>query len=312
MLHLATGTSPVSLGKYPYKSALITPQVLRAADCGIRIANVGLIYIPPVISAYVGADITSGLLVSGMFETAAVTLFVDIGTNGEMAVNVGGRVLAASAPAGPAFEGMNISCGMRAETGAIESFEIREGRVCAEVIGNTEAAGICGSGLFDIVSELAAHGVIDQTGRFVSAERSPFPERMIRYGDQPAFRITDQVALTQKDIRQTQLAKGAIRAGTELLLREGNIRAEDVDRVLIAGSFGYHLRAKSLINIGLLPRQCARRIDFAGNTSCAGGKAFLLNSGYRDDMAFKVRQVEVLDLANMEEFERQFIRHLNF
>jgi uncharacterized 2Fe-2S/4Fe-4S cluster protein (DUF4445 family) len=201
---------------------------------------------------------------------------------------------------------------MRAEEGAVESFEIREGRVHLSVIGNQEAAGVCGSGLFDMVSELLIHGVIDKSGRFVPTERSPFPERVIFHEKQPAFRITDRVILTQKDIRQMQLAKGAVRAGIELLLRAGGIRAEDVDRVWIAGSFGYHLRVQSIVNIGLLPEQSAQRIVFAGNTSQTGGKAFLLNARYREEMAVKVRRIETLDLANTEDFEKLFIKHLNF
>ena len=298
MLHLATGIDPAPLGKYPYISNIKGISVLKAADMGLNISKAGLIYLPPCISAYVGADITSGILASSLFELKGTTLFVDIGTNGEMAIAANGKICASSTAAGPAFEGMNIAKGMRAASGAIEEFEIANGEVRIKVIGNAKPVGICGSGLVDIVGELVFHNIIGKNGKFNDGKKE--------------FSVANDVALTQKDVRQVQLAKGAIRAGIEYLLKAKNTLPEQVDRVLIAGSFGYHLRAKSLINIGLLPREFEGKIEFVGNTSSSGGRAFLLGKQYRTEMEQRVGEIEVLELANMPDFEKLFVKTLSF
>jgi len=307
MLHLAIGMNPASLGKYPYTSAIEGVSVLKVAD-------IGLVYLPPCISAYVGADITSGILATSLFELSGVTLFVDIGTNGEMVIAANGKLSAASTAAGPAFEGMNIAKGMRAGNGAIEEFEIADGEVRIKVIGNAKATGICGSGLIDIVGELVFHNVIGKNGKFNDATQLPpfLAERLIEQDGKKIFKIDGDVVLTQKDIRQVQLAKGAIRAGIEYLMRAKNTPPERVDRVLIAGSFGYHLRAKSLINIGLMPKEFEGKIEFVGNTSNSGGIAFLLGKQYRAKMEKKIKEIEVLELANMPDFEKLFVKTLNF
>jgi len=174
MLHLAIGKNPASLGKYPYTSAIEGISVLKVAD-------IGLVYLPPCISAYVGADITSGILATSLFDLSGVTLFVDIGTNGEMVIAANGKLSTASTAAGPAFEGMNIAKGMRAGNGAVEEFEIADGEIRIKVIGNTKATGICGSGLIDIVGELVFHNVIGKSGKFNDAAQLPpfLAERLI-------------------------------------------------------------------------------------------------------------------------------------
>lgn len=315
MLHLAAGINPYSLGKYPYTPELAGGNHLEAARLGLQIAPKGIVYLPSIISAYVGADITSGVLAAQLHQQKGTTLFVDIGTNGEMVIGVNGKLSATSTAAGPAFEGMNITCGMRAGNGAIELFNVEDnGELTIETIGHTEAIGICGSGLLDIVGELVAHGVINKNGRFVNGENllTRLRERLVKQDGKLVFQLTDQVVLSQKDVRQVQLAKGAIRAGIEFLLKDQQIQAAEVDKVLIAGSFGYHLRAKSLINIGLLPKEFAGKIEFIGNTSKSGGQAFLLNHTYRTEMEELVKKIGVLELANYQDFDRVFIDCLNF
>lgn len=315
MLHLAIRVSPYSLGQYPYTPKVKGGNQLSAANLGLDISQVGLIYLPPVISAYVGADITSGILATKLYEQEGVNLFVDIGTNGELVIGVNGQLTAASTAAGPAFEGMNIACGMRAGSGAIELFNVEEnGAITIKTIGGGGATGICGSGLIDIVGELVDHGIIGQNGRLLenSKEASPLGEKLVRSNGKLVFNLIDQVFLSQKDIRQVQLAKGAIRAGIELLLKDKGLQPIDVDRVLIAGSFGYHLRAESLINIGLLPKEFLGKIEFLGNTSKSGGQAILLNQRYRKQMEDLVREVEVLELANCQDFQQIFVDCLNF
>jgi uncharacterized 2Fe-2S/4Fe-4S cluster protein (DUF4445 family) len=315
MLHLATGTNPASLGKYPYTPALQCGESVRAADIGLAIAPHGQVYLPPIMSAYVGADITSGILAAKLAELRGVTLFVDIGTNGEMVLAVNGQLTATSTAAGPAFEGMNIACGMRASRGAIELVSLAGNDIEIKTIANAAPVGLCGSGLLDIVGELAAHGGVDKNGRFQTNGALPDRPWKNQFGlldGKPVFRIAGPVYLSQKDVRQVQLAKAAVRAGIELMLRANQLTAAQVDRVLIAGSFGFHLRTASLIHLGLLPREFKDRVEFVGNTSKTGACAFLLNRRLREELKQLVQQVRVLELANDPAFEKTFVKALSF
>jgi uncharacterized 2Fe-2S/4Fe-4S cluster protein (DUF4445 family) len=312
MLHLATRTEPTSLGKYPYALSLSGGQHVNARAIDLGISEHGIVYLPPIFSAYVGADITAGILSTGLARQPGVVLLVDIGTNGEMVLSVNGQLTATSTAAGPAFEGMNIACGMRASRGAVELVSLGEHGICVETIAGSEAVGICGSGLLDVVGELAAKGGLDKNGRFQNNGDQPWRNQWESLDGKPIFRIAGPVYLTQKDVRQVQLAKGAIRTGIEMLLKAARIKAEQVDRVLIAGSFGFHLRTASLIHLGLLPEEFGDRVEFVGNTSKSGAEAFLLNRDTREEMKRAVAQVEVLELANDPAFEKSFIRSLQF
>lgn len=331
MLHLCSNINPQSLGRYPYTPEISGAVYFNATEHNIDISPFGIIYLPPIVSSYVGADITSGILASQLHKAKETVLFVDIGTNGEMVIASDGKLSATSTAAGPAFEGMNITHGMRAGHGAIEFFEIDEaGKVELKVIGNEKASGICGSGLLDIVGELVAHGIINKSGKFVEPANwgnsgedkkdgakennigKDFEKRLIKQEGKWIYKVTDEVFLSQKDVRQVQLAKGAVRSGIEFLLKSKELKSGDVDKVLIAGSFGYHLRAKSLINIGLLPKEFEGKIEFIGNTSKSGAKAFLLNKDYRREMEETVKHIEVLELANYKEFEKVFVQSLSF
>jgi uncharacterized 2Fe-2S/4Fe-4S cluster protein (DUF4445 family) len=276
-----------------------------------------LVYLPPIISVYLGADISAGLQAVRLHEERDSVLFVDIGTNGEMALCHGGQLWATSTAAGPAFEGMNISFGMRAGEGAIERFSfLKGGAVKVKTIGAKEPAGICGSGLMDIVAALVSHGVLSKNGRFVSPEKSDLlpaiAGRLVQREGKTVFLVTEKIWLTQKDVRQVQLAKGAIRAGVEFLLREAQVTASSLNKVLIAGSFGFHLTAQSLTTIGLLPPEVIGSIEFVGNTAKSGGEAFLLNRDCRREMAEVVKGISVLELANCTDFDRVFVDCLSF
>lgn len=317
MIHLAANANPYFLGKYPYTPLLRGGDYLSAQEHKLSISDIGLIYLPPIISSYVGPDITSGILATRLQDRKGTTLFVDIGTNGEMVIARNGKLSATSTAAGPAFEGMNITYGMRAEKGAIEYFNIEEdGSIEIKTIEDGAAIGICGSGLMDIVGELVANKVIGKSGRFSKAEDSDLPEilriRLTKVDGKAAFEVAEGIFLTQKDIRQVQLAKGAVRAGIEFLMNSKNVEADEVDKIQIAGSFGYHLRAKSLINIGLLPNEFAGKIGFVGNTSKSGGHALLLNKKYRSEMEKLVKEIEVIELSNGENFEKIFVKSLSF
>jgi len=315
MLYLAIGADPASLGKFPYTLTRQGGEHVRAAEIGLRISSHGLVYLPPVMSAYVGADISSGILACRLPEEQGIVLFVDIGTNGEMVLGVDGKLTATSTAAGPAFEGMNIACGMRAGHGAVERVTLGDQGVEVRTISDAEPVGLCGSGLLDVVGELAAYGGVDKNGRFQyngSSPDKPWKDRWEAVDGKPVFRIAGPVYLSQKDVRQVQLAKGAIRAGIEVMLKENGLLAEQVDRVLIAGSFGFHLRTESLINLGLLPGAFAGRVEFVGNTSRTGAQALLLNHPARVHLHRVTREVQVLELAQYPAFEKTFLRSLQF
>ncbi len=317
MLHLAIGVNPHSLGRYPYKPQISGGNYLNAREKGLDISQFGILYLPPIISGYVGADITSGILASDLHNRKGSVLFVDIGTNGEMVLASGSGLCATSTAAGPAFEGMNIACGMRADKGAVEYFRIEDsGEVIARTIENTKAVGICGSGLIDIVAELVSHGIVANNGKFADPRTEHLPhslrQRIVRQGGETCFLISDGVYVSQKDIRQVQLAKGAVRAGIEILLHHSNMTASDVDTIYIAGAFGYHLRPESLIDIGLLPGEFAHKVEFLGNTSKSGGRAFLLNETLRSQMKDVADTVKVVDLAGFSDFQKTFVKCLRF
>lgn len=316
MLHLATDTDPYSLGQYPYTSVIRGNEYRSAASCGLQLSPFARVYLPPVISSYVGADIVSGILSCALEQEKKKSLFIDIGTNGEMVLAVNGHMTATSTAAGPAFEGMNIQFGMRADQGAIEGVMIGpDGAVQVSTIGGKEAVGICGSGLFDLVAELYRVGIIEKNGRLAKPD-SPLVlpalrRRLAKYNGKAAFQVTEHVFLTQLDIRQVQLAKSAIRAGMEAMLSMNGISPEELDQVLIAGSFGYHIRTASLIRIGILPGAVQDRVVFVGNTSKTGGTGFLLDAGWRNAMEGTVRKIQAIDLSSCPDFEPMFIQYMN-
>ncbi|MDR1493810.1 MAG: ASKHA domain-containing protein [Planctomycetaceae bacterium] len=308
MLHLACGVNPQPLGQYPYVSQIRGGERISASR--LNVSPFGQIYLPPIISSFVGADITSGILALQLYEQKETVLFIDVGTNGEIMLARNGCLAATSTAAGPAFEGMNIACGMRAGNGAVESFNIADdGGVSFQAIGDVPATGICGSGLLDVAGELVRTGILEKNGRFASNAAT---ERLRDKDGKKAYFITDNVYLSQNDVRQIQLAKGAIRSGVAALLTTLNLTANDVNRVEIAGSFGYHLNEKSLLNIGLLPPELKGKVQFVGNTAQSGGIAFLLNADFREKMTQVAADVQKIELSNNKNFQNLFIDSLRF
>ncbi|WP_300455095.1 ASKHA domain-containing protein [Desulfobacula sp.] len=317
MLHLACGVSPVSLGRYPYTPEITGNQTLKAADIGLELATFARVYLPPVISAYVGADLTSGILGLMLHKRSGISLLVDIGTNGEIILAENGRLMATSTAAGPALEGMNISCGMVAGPGAIERVSLSDtGHISLSTIADGEPQGLCGSGLIDLVAELVRHGVLLPTGRLAAPDAKEMDPHLLAALSENSksrqFNVSKNVHLTQKDVRQVQLAKGAIQAGIAFLLKETGISPEQVDQVLIAGAFGYHLSADGLIRIKLLPEVFKNKVSYVGNTSKTGAQAFLTNTAFREEMDHLVKTVQVVELSGHPEFEQTFIRCLGF
>ena len=315
MIHLAAKVSPEPLGRFPYTPSIAGALHLPAAQLGISIAKNGIVYFPPVVSGFVGADITAGILATDLVKSTGTTLFVDIGTNGEMVLAHEGSLQATSTAAGPAFEGMNIACGMRAARGAIERVSIDGGDVEVRTIGEAPPAGLCGCGLLDAVAALVTSGVIESSGRF-TRKRDLLPEGLrARFSEREGkvvFHLTPDVYLSQGDIRQVQLAKGAVRAGIDILLSRNGLSGEDVDRALIAGSFGYHLTVKSLVDIGLFPRAFDGKVEYVGNTSRTGAEALLVNSPSRQELAATVEDVDAVELATDEGFTQAFVAAMAF
>ena len=244
-----------------------------------------------------------------------MTLFVDIGTNGEMVLARDGKLQATSTAAGPAFEGMNIACGMRAARGAIERVVVDAADIRVATIDDAEATGICGSGLLDAVAAMAKLGVIEPSGRFTRAAYalSPALQGRLRPRDgKTVFHLDGEVYLGQRDIRQVQLAKAAVRAGIDTMLRLNGLTPAGLDRALVAGSFGYHLTTRSLIDIGLFPPELDGRVTYVGNTARTGAEALLVNDVARAALRRVTRAVEPIELAMDPQFTELFVASMAF
>ncbi|MGA7741988.1 MAG: ASKHA domain-containing protein [Polyangia bacterium] len=311
MLHIAAAVDPAPLGRSPYRPSLTGGSHLRAAELGLGIAAHGLAYLPPLVSGFVGADITAGILATDLHRSRQTVLLLDIGTNGEMVLAHAGELWATSTAAGPAFEGVNIACGMRAATGAVDAVIASDGGWTLHTIGDVSAIGICGSGLIDLVSCLVKNGTIGKNGRFATKAAPPVGNWDESEG-RCLLRLSNGVVLTQKDVRQVQLAKAAIRTGLDSLLAQAKVRTQDVERVLVAGSFGYHLRPDSLAGSGLLPASLAAKVEAVGNTCKAGAITLLTNDDTRRELKAAAGRVRSIELANDAAFGRRFVEQMTF
>ena len=317
MLQLAAAISPAPLGRLPFSVDIKSGASHTASRFGLAMNCAGKIYIPPIVHAFVGSDITAGVLACGCLEKKKPVLFVDIGTNGEMGLNSGNRFIVASTAAGPAFEGMGVSCGVRAVPGAVDSACYNGETIDFKTIDDRPARGICGSGIIDTVAALLRAGAIDPSGRMKKPAQADdvqplVAERLQLIDENPVFQIAEDVYFTQADVRQIQLAKGAIRTGIDMLLAEAGLAPEDLAEVILAGAFGYHLRPESLATIGLIPAQLSRKVHFAGNTSKTGCALLLLDASLRAYLEKKTLNIEHLPLAQKGSFQDLFIENLNF
>jgi uncharacterized 2Fe-2S/4Fe-4S cluster protein (DUF4445 family) len=308
MMHLALDLDPSGLGQSPYVPVLTAPALVPAASLGIAVRSAARLYALPSIAGYVGADTVGVILSTGMDKAAGAILAVDIGTNGEVAVAAGGRLLVSSTAAGPAFEGARISQGMRAAEHAVERVEIKDDVIIRTVAG--EPGGICGSGLIDAVAELVRLGIVTEAGQLLSADAvsaevpAAVRQRLRDTDDGTVFELahadeavdTTPVALTQRDVRELQLAKGAIAAGIRLLLEEAEVAPDAIDEILLAGAFGNYVRKESAVAIGLLPNLPLDRIHSVGNAAGAGAKLALTSRSRRaraEAIASRAQHIEL-------------------
>ena len=326
MTHIALGIDPEPLGVAPFILATrLLPEVL-AADLGVPAHPRARAVVFPPFGAYVGGDITAGLLASGMDRDARVRLFIDIGTNCEIVLGNRDWLLATAAPAGPAFEGAAIRCGMRAADGAIEVVTMTPGGLDLQVIGDVEPAGLCGSGLVDAVCGLVRVGLLDASGRFIpegdaAAVAPGLAGRLTTLGAERVFvlhwrgavgDVARSVYLSQRDVRELQFAKAAIATGWNILLEEAGLGPGDVQQVLLAGSFGSYLSPASAVRLGLVPDIPVLRVVSAGNVAGEGAKMALLSVRERAAGLALLEEVRYVELSDRADFNDRFVDQLAF
>jgi uncharacterized 2Fe-2S/4Fe-4S cluster protein (DUF4445 family) len=316
MLHLLLGVDPRGIDVSPYVPVFVDALRCRAEEIGLAIAPAGLVDALPGVSAYVGADIVAGAVATDLRSREGTQLFLDIGTNGEVVLSLDGRLIACSTAAGPALEGASIVHGMLALDGAIEDVQVDEETLCCSVLGGTEPIGLCGTGLVAAVAVLLDAGIIDVTGRFTEIE-GMLADRFEGEGVDRRFRLTDAdraapVYLHQRDVREFQLAKAAIRSGCDLLLERSGLSAEDVARVLIAGAFSTRIAPEHLIATGLLPIDDPTRIESAGHAAGRGAVQLLLDRDGLERASALARSVEHVELSGDKRFAELFVERMRF
>jgi uncharacterized 2Fe-2S/4Fe-4S cluster protein (DUF4445 family) len=317
MLHILNGIDPWQLTLVPYVPATAAPLRSRAAEFGWTFQERGYVESLPLVSAYVGAD-TIGMIVSlGLEGEKKTTLSIDIGTNGEMVLARDGELITTSTAAGPAFEGAEISCGMRALEGAVTgvSFDAA-GTLCCAVVGGGRPRGICGTGLVSAVAALLDRGVIDATGRLVDREELPDAARarIFAHGSEAAFALSDdrRVYVSQGDVRKLQLAKGAVRTGIETLLEATGVVKDRLDAVRLAGNFGAGLDARAAMRIGLIPELDPARVEVVGNAALRGAVLVLLSRGYGRMAERAAHTARFVELGGRPEFQARFADAMMF
>ncbi len=321
MHHLLLGFSPMNIGVSPFIAVRLKGFEIEADKLGFKIATGGKAYAMPNISGYVGGDIVAGINAYKINKSTKNILFIDIGTNGEMALRNGNKTYACSTAAGPAFEGARISCGMRASTGAISKVGFNGKTLDIETIDNAPAKGLCGTGLLDCVAALLDCGIITETGNFAEgSELDSIPNAIKKNLTKKEYIIVEaqnnngnKVSLTDKDIRELQLAKGSIAAGYKSMLSMAGITEDNLDKIILAGAFGNFMRPKSAIRIGLLPENFdLTKVEFVGNAALAGAQQALLNLDERKNAEELVKEIEYIELSGRADFQTFFMETMMF
>jgi uncharacterized 2Fe-2S/4Fe-4S cluster protein (DUF4445 family) len=308
MLQLALGIDPEPLSMAPFTIMARRLPSAQATDFGVRVHERAPAVTFPALGAYVGPDIVAGVLATGLTLDKRTRLFIDVGTNSEIVLGSSARALATAAPAGPAFEAAQIRCGMRAADGAIEGVRIVDGEVQLTVIGDVAPVGLCGSGLVDAVAELVGAGILDHSGRFV-LESS---ERLAKIGEENVFYLSDDVFLSQRDVRELQFAKASIATGWQILCNDMGVDPTEISQVLLGGSFGSYLTAASAVKIGLVPKLPLARIVAAGNVAGEGAKIAALSITERAAANAVLDEVDYVELSGRTDFNDLFIDQLAF
>ena len=318
MHHLLLGLDASALATSPFAPVLTDSVDLPAAEVGLRLHPRANVHVLPNVAGFVGADTIAGLVASGIAHADGWRLLLDIGTNAEIVLGRRGRLLACSAAAGPAFEGGNVSCGTVARDGAVSRVSWEGGRFRAETVGGSPAVGVCGSGLLDAVRVLLEQGVLLPSGRMLVPDRwSEEVRQGLSWSEDPQGIVVANdgerpVVLTQADVRQLQLAKGAVRAACDLLLSAAGIGASDLEEVLLAGAFGNYLDAESVLALGLIPPVPANRLRSIGNAAGTGAKLALLQRSAREEAARLRGDVAYIELSTQPGFQDAFMDAMGF
>ena len=297
MRQLFLGLCPENLSEIPFAPALTEAKTVSCKEI-LPICSEARLLTVPDIGGFIGADTVACLLATRLYEEDALTLLVDIGTNGEMVLGNKDRMIACATAAGPAFEGANIRFGMRAAEGAIDHVWTEDGKILCSVIGNGAARGICGSGLVDAVAAGLQLGLINKRGRILT--------------DDHILPLTEAVSLTQEDIRQVQLAKGAIYAGIVLLAKQLGVEIEEIQKVKLAGAFGSFLNPENACRIDLLPEALLQKIEIAGNAALSGAKMLALDRALLPFTQELTERTESLELASLPLFPKTFAKAMLF
>lgn len=309
MHHLFLRLSVEQLALAPYVPASRSPLDVKAREVGLCLAPGAGIHLLPNIAGYVGADHVAMLLATGIEHMDGVVLALDIGTNTEVCLANRGRLTSLSCASGPAFEGAHIRHGMRAANGAIERLRLAEDRIELQTIGDEPPIGLCGSGILDTLAQLRLAGVVDRSGRMQKDPRVRESDGVREFvivpeAEQPEGRPA--ITFTQKDVRELQLAKGAMRTGIEVLLEENNLAEEQIDQVIIAGAFGTYVDVRSAIEVGMLPPLPLDRFHQVGNAAGMGAKLALISASKRLEAQALALRVSYVELATAPRFARVF------
>ncbi|MGC9453708.1 MAG: ASKHA domain-containing protein [Phycisphaerae bacterium] len=324
MEHLLCGLPVGQLGEVPFVPVHGRALTLNADELGLDVHPRAPVHMMPLIGGFVGGDVVAGMLATRLCESQSPTMLIDVGTNGEIVLVHDGRLWAASTAAGPAFEGARISCGMRASAGAVEKVVFEGDRLHCGVIANAEPVGLCGSGLIDAAAVLLNTGAVTSNGRLLPPDDLPetVPDDIrgrIRSGSDGGTEFflcqgrEKPVLLMQRDIRELQLASGAIRAGTMALLARAHLEPTDLGMVMIAGGFGSYIRRENAMRIGLLPCELApETVHFVGNASLCGARWALLSTAARKRAEKVARQTEHVELSRDDNFQMLFAESMIF
>lgn len=312
MEHIAFGIDPTPISRAPFIAPTLFENAYFApSSIGLDFRDNAVCLLAPCFASYVGGDIACGMLATELDKCNDNVIFLDVGTNGEIGLSVGGKLYFCSAAAGPAFEGANISCGCSGIDGAIRAVGYDE-KVTVSTIGEMPPVGICGSGLIDAVAVMLKLGIIDETGAFTDEYDDSVSALVRETDDGESFFLSGNVYISEKDIREVQLAKSAICAGIYTLLHNAKIDIKDIDRLVLAGGFGSRINADSACDIGLVPGELRCKIVSAGNTAGMGAVALLLSHNVRERAKHICKEYEYIELSSNAFFMNNYIEQMMF
>jgi uncharacterized 2Fe-2S/4Fe-4S cluster protein (DUF4445 family) len=298
MLHLFLNVDPSGMAVLPFTPVFLEEKELNGEELSLSAEKVSVL---PSIAAFIGGDITAGLAVLDILNTPGPSLFIDIGTNGEMALINGETIYCCSTAAGPAFEGAEISCGVGGIKGAVSAVELSEGSpagISITTIGNVPPVGICGSGLIDALAVMLKKQIIDETGYMEDAQKG--------------FYLAPGVSITGRDVRQFQLAKSAILSGIRILCKTGGLRVSEIKNVFIAGGFGFFIDRRNAVAAGIFPKEFLDRLSVCGNLSLQGAEANLTDTDFLQRCKQITGRCSVIDLAADPSFTDEFAENMLF